>query len=184
MHLTLVRHPKPLAANGLCYGRLDIPCEPEALVLATARLATLAARCTVVSSPALRAFSLARKLTSNPSVEPRLQELDFGDWEGCLWQDLGRDAVDHWLNGLPFSAPPNGESLAAMAERLAAWLTSLAGEQDILAITHAGPIRVLQALVKREPLMAYFDRSIPYAEPMPLEVEGPFPVGLEINETK
>jgi len=173
MRLILVRHPKPLCAKGLCYGRLDIPCEPEALDLAAERLAKLAVDSFVVSSPAARALSLARRLSNDVFVEPRLQELDFGDWEGRLWQELGRDAIDAWRAGLPASSPPHGESLDAMSARLQEWLADLSRENDVLAITHAGPIRILRALLGAKPILTYFDQSVPFAEPLPLQIEAP-----------
>jgi alpha-ribazole phosphatase len=95
--------------------------------------------------------------------------LNFGDWEGRRWQDLGREAIDAWSQGLPDSAPPNGESLTAMAERCASWLQSLQhSESPVLAVTHAGPIRVIKAMVNGEPLLTYFTDAIPFAEPIEL----------------
>jgi alpha-ribazole phosphatase len=176
MRLILVRHPKPLCARGLCYGRLDLPCEPEALNLAASRLKKLATGCRVVTSPAARALSLASAIAEDFLVEPRLQELHFGDWEGRQWQDLGRNAIETWQQGLPASAPPNGESLAGMAARCASWIAALSKEDDILAVTHAGPIRVIRALLRREPLLTYFKEAVPFAEPLTLEIESPLPL--------
>ena len=122
MRLILVRHPKPLCEKGICYGRLDLECEPEALSEAVQRLAKLAPTSRVFTSPARRARDLATRLGTPLIVDDRLQELDFGDWEGRRWQDLGREAIDAWHRGLPDSAPPNGETLTAMAERCASWL--------------------------------------------------------------
>src|SRR5262249_6053511 len=121
---------------------------------------------------ARRAKDLAARLGLDITIEPRLSELDFGDWEGRLWQALGREPVEAWQRGLPDSAPPNGETLTALAIRSAEWLASL--ELDgppVLAITHAGPIRVIRALIDGEPLMTYFKTAIPFAEPAVIEVK-------------
>ena len=40
----------------------------------------------------------------------------------------------------------------------------------MLAITHACPIRVIRALLGGEPLLTYFRASIPFAEPLAIEV--------------
>ena len=105
------------------------------------------------------------------AVDSRLQELDFGDWEGRRWQDIGRDPVEAWQRALPDAAPPGGETLSAMAARCAAWLASLDRHgPPVLAVTHAGPIRVIRALLGGEPLMAYFGVSVPFAEPLAVEV--------------
>jgi alpha-ribazole phosphatase len=166
MRLILVRHPKPRSAEGLCYGRLDLECEARALEEAARKLGRLAAGCRLVTSPARRARDLAARLDAGASIEPRLQELDFGDWEGRLWQALGREAIEAWQRGLPDAAPPNGETLTAMASRCADWLARLEPEgPPVLAITHAGPIRVIRALLAGEPLLSYFKTAVPFAEP-------------------
>ncbi len=171
MHLILVRHPKPLCENGICYGRLDLECEPQALSEAVLRLGKLAFASPIFTSPARRARDLAARLNTQTIVDDRLQELDFGDWEGRRWRDLEREAIDAWDQGLPDSAPPNGETLTAMADRCAAWLKSLKpSESPVLAVTHAGPIRVIRAILNGEPLLTYFTTAIPFAEPIELRL--------------
>ncbi len=171
MRLILVRHPKPLCEPGICYGRLDLECEPEAVRAAAAGLGAIAATASVFSSPARRARDLAARLSAEAVVDPRLQELDFGDWEGRRWEDLGREAIEAWNRGLPDSAPPNGETLSAMAARCEAWLKSLKpSASPALAVTHAGPIRVIQAILRGEPLLTYFSEPIPFAEPIQLQL--------------
>jgi alpha-ribazole phosphatase len=171
MRLILVRHPKPLCEPGLCYGRLDLECVADALDTAALRLGGLAEGCRIVTSPARRARDLSAMLGPDVTVDGRLQELDFGDWEGRRWQDLGREPVEAWQRALPDAAPPGGETLSAMAARCAAWLASLDRRgPPVLAITHAGPIRVIRALLGGEPLLTYFSVSIPFAEPLSVEV--------------
>ncbi len=171
MRLILVRHPKPRCEPGLCYGRLDLECEAQALEIAASELRNLTAAARVISSPARRAFDLASRLDEGAAADRRLQELDFGDWEGRRWQDLGREAIDVWRQGLPDSAPPNGETLRAMAARCADWLASLeGGGRPVLAVTHAGPIRVIRALLQGEPLLTYFTAAVPFAEPIELSL--------------
>jgi alpha-ribazole phosphatase len=171
VRLILVRHPKPACADGLCYGRLDLECDTAALDAAAKRLGEAAHGHRIVTSPAQRARSLASKLSAEITIEPRLQELHFGDWEGLLWQDIARDGIDGWHRGLPSSAPPNGESLSAMAARCADWLRTLAvSDPPVLAVTHAGPIRVIRAILKGVPLHTYFREAVPFAEPLLLDI--------------
>lgn len=171
MRLILVRHPKPNCAQGLCYGRLDLECDAQALENAAARLGPLARGHRIVTSPARRALSLAVRLGSAAAVEPRLQELDFGGWEGRLWRELGGEAIEAWERGLPDSAPPGGETLTAMARRCSAWLRELELEgSPVLAITHAGPIRVIRALLAGKPLLTHFNENVPFAEPAMLDM--------------
>lgn len=167
MHLILVRHPKPLCEPGICYGRLDLACEPHALDEAATRLHDLARGMRVFTSPLRRAHDLAARLTPAPLADNRLQELNFGDWEGRRWLDLDPAAIDAWSSGLPNSAPLHGESLTAMAARCADWLASLdrAGP-PVLAVTHAGPIRVIRAALEGVAPLTYFSLAIPFAEPI------------------
>ena len=88
MRLILVRHPKPNCEKGLCYGRLDLECDAAALDAAASRLTDIARGHRIVSSPSRRALDLAARLGGAAVLEPRLQELHFGDWEGRRWQDL------------------------------------------------------------------------------------------------
>ena len=171
MRLILVRHPKPLCKKGICYGRLDLECEPQALSEAVLRLGKLTSASPIFTSPARRARDLAAQLSTQTIVDERLQELNFGDWEGRRWHDLGREAIDAWSEGLPNSAPPNGETLTAMAGRCASWLKSIQpGESPVLAVTHAGPIRVIKAMLNGELLLTYFTDAIPFAEPIEFQL--------------
>ena len=171
MRLILIRHPKPRCEAGICYGRLDLECEPDALAAAVLRIRELAFTSRVFTSPARRARDLAIRLSAEAIVDDRLQELDFGAWEGRRWEDLGREAIEAWHQGLPDSAPPNGETLIAMAARCASWLKSLQpGERPVLAVTHGGPIRLMKAILDGAPLLTYFTTAIPFAEPIELQL--------------
>jgi alpha-ribazole phosphatase len=171
VRLILIRHPKLLCEQGICYGRFDLECDQQALEEAVHHLAELTETAgRLITSPARRALDLARRLSANVSADPRLQELDFGDWEGRAWSDIDPAAIDAWRRGLPDAAPPNGESLSALGARCAAWLAD--AERDgtpVLAITHAGPIRVIRALLEGKPLLTYFSTPVPYGEPLTLE---------------
>jgi alpha-ribazole phosphatase len=171
MRLILVRHPKPICEKGICYGRLDLECEPHALSEAVWRLGEMAPASRVFTSPARRARDLAARLGTQLIVDERLQELNFGEWEGRRWEALGREAIEAWFRGLPDSAPPNGEALTAMASRCASWLESLQlSKRPILAITHAGPIRVIRAMLEGRPVLTYFAVPVPFAEPVELQL--------------
>ena len=86
-----------------------------------------------------------------PSVDERLREYDFGDWDGRsfegLWADHG-DALAAFLGDPDSGAPPNGEAAGAFRQRVrAAWgdlIAAGAGER-ILLIGHGGVLRQLVA---------------------------------------
>jgi probable phosphoglycerate mutase len=77
-----------------------------------------------------------------------LKELTFGDWEGLTWPEVeARDpegaaerAADKWE-----FAPPNGESYAALANRLSPWVAAI--DRDLLVASHGGVARALMHLI-------------------------------------
>ena len=177
MPLILVRHPRPLCEPGICYGRLDLECDTGALNEAADGLGGLAQGARLFTSPARRAVALALRLSPDAVVDSRLQELDFGDWEGRKWDEIGHQAIKTWADGLPASAPPKGEALTTMAARCADWVAGLKlDDRPVVAITHAGPIRLIRAMLRGEPLLTYFSAAVPYGEAIELEPAA-LPVG-------
>ena len=77
-------------------------------------------------------------------MEPAIQELSYGDWEGLTLAELqAREPEtlaarerDKWSY-----VPPAGESYAMLADRVAAWLATLDGPS--LVVSHGGILRVL-----------------------------------------
>lgn len=151
MQLILVRHPAPDIAPGLCYGRLDIGLSPtgHAALLQMRTTLTASGIIKIVTSPARRCLILARMLTPTPLIDPRLQELDFGTWEGLPWTAISRPALDAWAADPLAFAPPGGETGAALIERVRhAVAALLASGDDCILITHGGPLRLIPALLR------------------------------------
>jgi alpha-ribazole phosphatase len=145
--LWLVRHATPLVAAGVCYGRLDVAADPRHTASAAAALAAaLPAGVKVVSSPLLRCRQLAEALTLlRPDVsldhDARLAEMDFGDWEGRRWADLGAETLERWTADFANFAPGGGEPVIAFMTRVGCALDSLEPGVETVWITHAGVIR-------------------------------------------
>lgn len=85
------------------------------------------------------------------TLEPRLRELDFGEYEGKVYDELKE--LPHyraWVDSVGELQIPGGESAAQLRARLDAWLHDLAlnaradGHSKILAVTHGGVIRELR----------------------------------------
>lgn len=156
--LWLLRHAQPLIAPGVCYGQLDVPADPGATLQAGMGLgAVLPRHCTVRTSPLQRCAQLAQSLQVPETcltVDARIQEMNFGRWEGCAWNDIGRAAVDAWAQDLFATAPGGGESLSAMLQRVRAALVdswqhdSRLGARDVVWVTHAGVIRCVHWLLR------------------------------------
>ena len=152
--LWLVRHAAPLVAPGVCYGRLDLRADPEATQQAAQSLArALPTQVAIYSSPLRRCTELAQALLAlRPDLryeqDARLQEMDFGQWEGQAWNALPRSEIDAWANNLHDFAPGGGESLAAMLARIRAALKESAGDaRDQVWISHAGVARCVHWLL-------------------------------------
>ena len=148
--LYLIRHPRPLIAPGVCYGRLDVAAE-DPLPIAAALRALLPADAPVWSSPLQRCRLLAGHLHPQPRLDERLQEIDFGDWEGRAWDDIPRQDIDAWAADLLHYTPPGGESPARLSARVNAFLAELPPGAHII-VTHAGIIRTLHSRASGQPL--------------------------------
>jgi alpha-ribazole phosphatase len=153
--LWLVRHAATLAPAGQCYGRLDIDADPAATETAAEQVhRTLPPHVTLRTSPARRCLALAQALQqSRPGcdvqIDPRLQEMDFGAWEGHSWDAIGEPALSRWTADFARHAPGGGESVTALLDRVASALDDarvLGSEQAW--ITHAGVIRAARLLAR------------------------------------
>ena len=145
--LALVRHP-PVVSGGRCYGRTDLLPDPAEAVALAERLRPLAGL--VWTSPARRCRDVAAALGPH-QVDDRLAELDFGEWEGRLWDGVPRPALDAWVLDPWRFAPPGGESGGALATRVQAFHRALPPGRHVV-ITHGGPLKVLRALARGKPI--------------------------------
>ena len=102
-------------------------------------------------SPLKRAIETARLLgIETPRIEPRLIEMNWGNWEGervtDLRAQLGPAMRENEARGLDMT-PPGGESPRRVQERLRPFLDDLVNGPPITgAVTHKGVIRAVLAL--------------------------------------
>jgi broad specificity phosphatase PhoE len=153
-------------AEGRRQGQLDIPLNARGREQARsvgrtlragigAEIAQLEAAGAFIASPLIRAretMEIAREAIGlapgRYRLDPELQEISFGAWEGLAWPDIeARDPrgvkarrKDKWN-----FTPPGGESYAMLAERLRRWLDGLAG--DAFVVSHGGVARALMLLI-------------------------------------
>ncbi len=92
-------------------------------------------------------ISLLQKV--KPVYKKELRELHIGDWQGQTWQQLQRDYPDLWqarLNDIVHVAPPAGESLLQMAERVRPVIKQIVSDhigEEIVIVAHGGVNRVI-----------------------------------------
>ena len=99
----------------------------------------------------------------------RLLELDFGCWEGELWNTIERSALDEWaLKPLNFT-PPNGESFNDLIRRVALWRrdaiaqAKAKGLNHIAAVAHAGVIKAMAILCDGIDVNEALSMQVPHA---------------------
>ena len=166
LELWLVRHARPLAPEGLCYGRLDLPAD-AAHTQARAEALTRAWQASPADdgpamawhSPSARAQALARAAAAcglpHATADARLQEMDFGHWEGQPWNGIPRNALDAWAQDFFHHCPGQGESVARLLTRVADALRDglsqahACGARRVLWFTHAGVIRAVEVCLRQ-----------------------------------
>ena len=150
MGLVMLRHTKPDVADGMCYGHLDLDVaacfERDALRLSQ----TLSTPDQIVSSPLQRCRKLADYLAGawslSVEVDHRLKEMDFGAWEGQLWDDIARSELDSWSDDFFHGNPHGGETVAQLAARVQdAKQAYLENPRNVLWVTHSGVIKAALA---------------------------------------
>jgi alpha-ribazole phosphatase len=138
--------------DGRCYGRLDLPlADADCSSLVAALSPMRGAR--IWASPLTRCRLVAESLAEAwrqppPRLDARLLELHFGAWEGRLWDDVPRPALDLWAQDLRGFAPSGGESGAALVARVTGFWQALDGAAHVV-ITHGGPLKVFAALAEQ-----------------------------------
>lgn len=150
IRLALLRHGHTAWNRaGRIQGRTDIPLDADARAgLGALRLPPAWREADLVASPLSRAVETARLVGARaPTTSAALMEMDWGAWEGGEGKLLRADPqsgfrdIEDW--GWTYT-PPEGESPAALRDRLIPWVATL--ERDTVAVCHIGVMRVLMAL--------------------------------------
>jgi alpha-ribazole phosphatase len=102
----------------------------------------------------------------NIQFEESLMEVNFGTWEGKLWDEIPQAELDLWMNDFVNRTPPQGESLINLNARVLAFLTKVKETQyqKIAIISHAGPIRCTLAFINNKPLKDIFEIKLAFGE--------------------
>lgn len=136
----------------------------------------------IVSSPLQRCAHFAQALSERyglpMEIEPGLQEIGFGDWEGRTPAEIHATAPEtlgrFWTDPLN-NPPPGAEPLPVFQRRVtAAWADLLerhAG-RHVLVVGHGGMIRMVLCHVLEMPLSRMWRLEIPYASLSRIRVYG------------
>lgn len=147
--LSLVRHSHVNIPPGICYGRLDVnlsePFENEARKIQN----WLMDADIVYSSTSSRCSRLGRYLADffscSMNKDERLQEMNFGDWEGKKWDDIARFDLDDWGRDVLNYQPPGGESANEMLVRVRECLQEIVNMpfRHGVVVAHGGSLRAI-----------------------------------------
>ncbi len=106
----------------------------------------------IYSSPLKRCFKLAKKISDNVNLDPRIMELNLGDWEMKPKQSIPKNLVEAWEKDIMNFTIPNGESNNDFLMRLKEFTDEVCkNEEDILIVAHAGSINGMISNLIEEP---------------------------------
>lgn len=166
--ILLVRHGAAAGAEGIAVGQVDLPISAAGAESIRRLAATWAGAepDRLLSSDLARASASAEILNErwrlDVEIDPRLREMDFGDWDGRPFREI-REAegavFDRWMDSWWRRPAPGGESLGDVACRAQSWFEDVlasARGQTVVAVAHGGTIRTTVSHVLGAPLEKVF----------------------------
>jgi len=163
-------------------GRLEIPLNRKGISQANriARLLPNLEIHAVYSSPLKRALDTAQILLEQNKIpmkiDPELTEVDFGRWEGYLFDDLVEDETyRRFLRSPQKSAVPGGETIGDVQKRGLKAIQRAAREIPegrLLFVSHGDVIRAILCHYLRLPLEEFRRFSVDNGSLSVLEVDG------------
>ncbi|MDM8158758.1 alpha-ribazole phosphatase [Labilibaculum sp. K2S] len=153
MEIYLIRHTKVNVEQGVCYGQKDVDLAEsyaEELEAVKNQLKDIEFDL-IVSSPLSRAKRLASDIFGEQVIEDiRLMELNFGDWEGKVWDEIKDPLFPVWMEDFVNKKCSNGESFVMLRDRVLEFWNEikLKDSKKIAIFTHSGVIRTINAIEK------------------------------------
>ncbi|WP_436795552.1 histidine phosphatase family protein [Actinospongicola halichondriae] len=146
--LIVVRHGRTQAnREGRLLGRLDVGLDEVGREQAAAMAAAVGPVDRIVASPLARTRETAAAWGQSVDVDDRFVELDYGDFDGVPMTEIDPDVWARWRAD-PSFAPPGGESMRTLGERVRAACADLveaATDTDVVVVTHVSPIKASAA---------------------------------------
>ena len=101
-------------------------------------------------------------------LSPALRERDLGEWQGRSYDELKAQGLTERLIRWE-QAPPGGESLAQLCDRVLGFLAQLPPSPCVI-VSHAGPLRVLLGLQRGLERQHIGPLKVPNATPLRVEL--------------
>lgn len=191
MQLYLVRHTRPAVPSGICYGQSDVELAHASFAEESRQIIDKLSEIApdyIISSPLRRCYQLAERLVCASAIEyttdPRLMELNFGQWEMQTWNRIARSELDQWGAHYVDQGPPDGESFMQLAQRVNSAIDEYQHcypDKGILLITHAGVIRAILSTALAINLRDSFRLQIDYGSLTKINYTAPHPTIGYIN---
>ena len=111
----------------------------------------------MVASPLGRARQTASVIcqamggTLTPSLDPRVAEVSMGSWDGLQIDELESRRPQDVPYPERYFQSPDGESFDAIWGRLAAWLASVAHDENVILVSHGLAGRFLRGIYGQLP---------------------------------
>jgi alpha-ribazole phosphatase len=167
----LLRHGETTGGTGF-RGSTDDPLSEAGWTAMHEAVASLTDVTRVVTSPLMRCRAFSEMFAASRQVslfvDARIRELHFGAWEGRSAEQILRDdpvtLEAFWRD--PYSATaPDGEPFSCFEKRIESCRDELMADPqgNILLVTHAGPIRLLNLRRDNLPLSSLLAISVPHA---------------------
>ncbi len=143
MEITLIRHTRVAVEGGTCYGWSDVPVadtfEQEAEVVRQHLNGIVFDA--AYTSPLSRARKLAAFCGFPDAIpDPRLREMNMGDWEMCRYDEIADPALQRWYDDYLHLPATGGESFPILCDRVGEFLDELSTtpHQRVAVFSHAG----------------------------------------------
>ena len=144
MEVILIRHTAPDVPPGTCYGQTDVPLKEtfeEEAVLAKAALEACGPVDHAYTSPLSRCTHLAA-YCGYPDAErdPRIMEIDFGEWEMKLFDEIDDPHLQEWYADHIHVPVTGGESFMMQYQRVSEFLEELKAKpyNRVAVFAHGG----------------------------------------------
>lgn len=164
MKLFLIRHTPIQVEKGICYGQKDFPLEENYKENFESIKKSLENEEIdfYYSSPINRCSQLAEYLAeSNLKFDDRIKELNFGDWDGKIWEDIKDPFLGKWMDDFINKKCSNGESFSILKQRVESFLDEIKtlDYKNIAIVTHVGVIRCIESIINKQDLEVSFGES-------------------------
>lgn len=144
MQVVLIRHTSVAVPRGTCYGQTDVPVSDTFEQEAEQTLRNLQPFMpfdAVYSSPLTRARKLAAYCGyPTPTVDARLMEMNMGQWEMQLYDEIQDPHLQAWYQDYMHLPTTGGEAFPNLRARVASFLDQLRQQEyeRVAVFAHGG----------------------------------------------